>query len=155
MVSKHLFNGLAFRSPLHPRALRNLRARPPRALRSVGLDSGTLWTAYLRVLSQSIFRHTRTNKFRFPTESETFEFATHLTRDPTQTRGREKPKGSLSQRPTQHPTHGTRRSKSPRGARTHNLVGGQTQSLCTERLKHRAASYVTTYCTIHYKIEIV
>ena len=44
MVSKHLFNGLAFRSPLHPRAPRNLRARPPRALRSVGLDSGTLDT---------------------------------------------------------------------------------------------------------------
>ena len=46
MVSKHLFNGLAFRSPLHPRALRNLRARPPRALRSVGLDSGTLDGSY-------------------------------------------------------------------------------------------------------------
>eukprot|EP00966_Prymnesium_polylepis_P003357 77215-Prymnesium_polylepis.1 len=46
MVSKHLFNGLAFRSPLHPRAPRNLRARPPRALRSVGLDSSTLRTSY-------------------------------------------------------------------------------------------------------------
>ena len=48
MVSKHLFNGLAFCSPLHPRAPRNLRALPPRALRSVGLDSSTLRTAYLR-----------------------------------------------------------------------------------------------------------
>ena len=46
MVSKHIFSGFAFRSPLHPRALRNLRARPPRALRSVGLDSSTLRTSY-------------------------------------------------------------------------------------------------------------
>ena len=46
----HLFNGLAFRSPLHPRAPRNLSqgAPAPRALRSVGLDSGTLDTIYPR-----------------------------------------------------------------------------------------------------------
>ena len=42
----HLFSGLAFCSPLHPRVPRNLRARPPRALRSVGLDSSTLATPY-------------------------------------------------------------------------------------------------------------
>ena len=46
MVSKHLFNGLAFCSLLHPRVPRNLGARPSRALRSVGLDSATLDTSY-------------------------------------------------------------------------------------------------------------
>ena len=49
----HIFSGFAFRSPLHPRAPRNLRARPPRAMRSVGLDSGTLWTAYSGVCARS------------------------------------------------------------------------------------------------------
>ena len=54
MVSKHLFNGLAFCSLLHPRVPRNLGARPPRALRSVSLDSGTLDTAYLNGLVEEI-----------------------------------------------------------------------------------------------------
>ena len=41
-----LFNGLAFCSLFHPRVPRNLRARPPRALRLVGLGLGMLWPAY-------------------------------------------------------------------------------------------------------------
>ena len=42
-----LFNGLAFRSPLHARALPNLQERALKAMRSVGLDSGTLdWTLH-------------------------------------------------------------------------------------------------------------
>ena len=53
----HIRSGLAFRSPLHARALPNLEGRALKAMRSVGLDSGTLdwtyldsgtlWTAYL------------------------------------------------------------------------------------------------------------
>jgi hypothetical protein len=39
----HILSGLAFRSPLHARALPNLEGRALEALRSVGLDSGTLW----------------------------------------------------------------------------------------------------------------
>ena len=61
-----LFNGLAFRSLLHPRVPRNLRARPPRALRSVGLDSGTLWTAYSRVTSWSCCRRATVRESLIP-----------------------------------------------------------------------------------------
>ena len=42
----HIRSGLAFRSPLHARALPNLEGRRPGAMRSVGLDSGTLDTSY-------------------------------------------------------------------------------------------------------------
>ena len=43
-----LFNGFALGSPLHARALPNLQERALKAMRSVALDSGTLWTAYRR-----------------------------------------------------------------------------------------------------------
>ena len=42
MVAMRCERGLAYRSPLHARALPNLEGRALKALRSVGLDSGTL-----------------------------------------------------------------------------------------------------------------
>ena len=47
MVSMRLFNGLAFCSPLHARAPRNLCQGALAAMRSVGLDSGTLRTHWM------------------------------------------------------------------------------------------------------------
>ena len=41
-----LFSGLAFCLPLHARAPQNLEGRALKAMRSVGLDSGTLRTSY-------------------------------------------------------------------------------------------------------------
>ena len=51
-LSLRSFNGLAFCSPLHARAPRNLCQGALAAMRSVGLDSGTLiavWTALVKV----------------------------------------------------------------------------------------------------------
>ena len=48
MVSMHILSGLAFRSPLHARALPNLEGRALKAMRSVALKVGTWWTAYQR-----------------------------------------------------------------------------------------------------------
>ena len=47
MLAMRCERGLAYRSPLHARALPNLEGRRPGAMRSVGLDSGKLDTSYL------------------------------------------------------------------------------------------------------------
>ena len=49
----HISARLAFRSPLHARALPNLEGRALKAMRSVGLDSGTLRTSYHTTLPSS------------------------------------------------------------------------------------------------------
>ena len=64
MVAMRCERGLAFRSPLHARALPNLEGRRLSAMRSVGLDSSTLRTSYhyvrtprcLQQLLSSLFR---------------------------------------------------------------------------------------------------
>ena len=55
--SMHIRSGLAFRSPLHARALPNLEGRALKAMRSVGQDSSTLRTSY----------HSRKGKISFST----------------------------------------------------------------------------------------
>ena len=49
----HIRSGLAFRSPLHARALPNLQERALKAMRSVGRFRGTLDGSYLIRISLS------------------------------------------------------------------------------------------------------
>ena len=55
MVAMRCERGLAFRSPLHARALPNLQERALKAMRSVGRFRGTLDTVYER---ERVFRFT-------------------------------------------------------------------------------------------------
>ena len=56
MVSKHLFNGLAFRSPLHPRAPRNLGQGAPAPSPEVGGPEKGYATCPLVPSTRSMYR---------------------------------------------------------------------------------------------------
>ena len=62
--------GLAFRSPLHARALPNLEGRALKAMRSVGLDSSTLRTSYLQATHRLINARRAAESEREPTDGE-------------------------------------------------------------------------------------
>ena len=53
----HIRSGLAFRSPLHARALPNLQERAMKAMRSVGRFRGTLRTAYTWLIATCVLLH--------------------------------------------------------------------------------------------------